>query len=577
MGLAETANLVARLSLKDDLSGKIGGVESKVGRMNRALGTTARNLSRIGVVAGTAIAGAFALAIKQGIGSLEDLERVQNLTAATIKSTGSAAGVTAQKVRDLAIAQENLTTADDKIVQAGENMLLTFTAIGKDIFPRATAAMVNMGIAMNGGSIEGLDLQKTAIQLGKAMQDPVKGATALRKSGVALSDQQQKQIKNFVKLGQVGKAQAIILTELEKEFGKAGAAAGTGFGADMRRFDDAVEESRMALASGFLPVLSKVAKFLTNELAKPSTVAMITKLGNTLAGAFDEAVTFAQKIPWSSIADAMSIAGAGARAIFDVFNGMPDWVKTAVITGWGVNKITGGLITDLGKGLIKGVLGMTAGVVNINAGVVNGGGLGGGLGGAVAGVGGKVGLMALVAEAIPFVLGATAVLGVALAVAGALGADKGAGGTGGLGTYNGRTTIANRGGRGGYMPSGGGGQRAGSGRVSPLIGDTRSESVGGLRGLNPGVATSLRLVDGFTKSTSPSMKSMESHLRDMKRIEQNIPHSDRTNSLLITAAVKALGDRIAAMHFVVQATAKSSTKATTAWNKSGNTQRMIAS
>jgi hypothetical protein len=39
-----------------------------------------------------------------------------------------------------------------------------------------------------------------------------------------------------------------------------------------------------------------------------------------------------------------------------------------------LNKITGGLITDLASGLIKGVLGINAGVVNINAASVVGGG-----------------------------------------------------------------------------------------------------------------------------------------------------------------------------------------------------------
>ena len=52
--------------------------------------------------------------------------------------------------------------------------------------------------------------------------------------------------------------------------------------------------------------------------------------------------------------------------------------RTAVLTGWGLNKLTGGalgsIVTELGKGLIKGVLGMTAGVVHIKAGTVTGAG-----------------------------------------------------------------------------------------------------------------------------------------------------------------------------------------------------------
>ena len=51
---------------------------------------------------------------------------------------------------------------------------------------------------MNGGMTPSAEqLSKTAIMLGKALQDPEKGATALRKVGVALTDQQVEQIKAF--------------------------------------------------------------------------------------------------------------------------------------------------------------------------------------------------------------------------------------------------------------------------------------------------------------------------------------------------------------------------------------------
>ena len=55
---------------------------------------------------------------------------------------------------------------------------------------------------------------------------------------------------------------------------------------------------------------------------------------------------------------------------------MPEWAQAFLIGGLAATKlpVIGGRASELGKGLIKGVLGMKAGVVNINAGVVNGGG-----------------------------------------------------------------------------------------------------------------------------------------------------------------------------------------------------------
>jgi hypothetical protein len=385
MALADTAKLLASLDLEDKLSGKLKKAMGNVAAMEtgwtkfgqtaeRGLSNAAVNITKLGLVAG----GFVASQVVFGVKALEDLERITNLTAGVIKSTGGAAGVTAAQVRDLANAQEDLTTVDDKVVQAGENMLLTFTNIGKGVFPQATAAMVNMGVAMNNGSVEGLDLSKTAIQIGKALQDPVKGVTALRKVGVALTDQQTEQVKALVKAGKVEEAQKIILHELAVEFGNAGKAAGQGFGADIRRFGDAVEEAQMALATGFLPVIRETAQWLNTKLRDPKVIAGITEAGKALARYLEQGLAAVQKIPWDGIATAVGTAAGFAKQLLDAFLGMPEWVKTAVITGWGLNKLTGGALRDmagiLAGGLVKGVLGMTAGVVNINAGVVNGAG-----------------------------------------------------------------------------------------------------------------------------------------------------------------------------------------------------------
>jgi hypothetical protein len=152
------------------------------------------------------------------------------------------------------------------------------------------------------------------------------------------------------------------------------------------------EDARKALAEGFLPVIEKVANILSTELAKPQTLANIRQFGQGLAAGLDSLLEVARKLPWSSIGDAMKLAGTGAKAVLDVFTSMPAWVQTAVLTGWGLNKLTGGalggIVGELGKGLIKGVLGINAGVVNIKAATVTGGG--GGLPGGPAGPGGAV-------------------------------------------------------------------------------------------------------------------------------------------------------------------------------------------
>ena len=128
----------------------------------------------------------------------------------------------------------------------------------------------------------------------------------------------------------------------------------------------------------------------------------IERFGDQLALAFQKGAEWAAKLDWKGIANSLKMAADFSKGLVEAFLAMPDWVKQAVITGWGLNKLTGGavgsIIGSLGSGLIKGVLGMNAGVVNINAGVVNGGGGGG----VPTPAGGKVGSFAK--GAIKFVL-----------------------------------------------------------------------------------------------------------------------------------------------------------------------------
>jgi hypothetical protein len=178
----------------------------------------------------------------------------------------------------------------------------------------------------------------------------------------------------------------------------------------MSTFSDVVEDAQKALAVGFLPVLQRVADKLNTALANRNTLKIIEGFGRTLADAFDSAITIAERLPWGTIGASLQLAGAGAKAVLGAFTSMPPWVQTAVITGWGLNKLTGGAIGkiagELGGGL-AGALGKSffqrggTPATPLFTKEVGLGGAGGGLGG-VAGKAGGIGLLggaALAAEA----------------------------------------------------------------------------------------------------------------------------------------------------------------------------------
>src|SRR3989304_7377426 len=102
-----------------------------------------------------------------------------------------------------------VTRFGDEAILSGENMLLTFTNIGKDVFPEATEVMLDMSQAL------GQDIKSSAIQLGKALQDPIQGVTALRRGGGNFTEDQQKMIESMGEAGDLLGGHKVIFPEVQ--------------------------------------------------------------------------------------------------------------------------------------------------------------------------------------------------------------------------------------------------------------------------------------------------------------------------------------------------------------------------
>lgn len=161
------------------------------------------------------------------IDEARDSEKVGKTTAQIIISTGSAAKVTADQVGELAGAISAKSGMDDEAIQSGANLLLTFKNVrnelgqGNQIFDRATQAAVDLSAA-GFGSVEG-----ASKMLGKALNDPAKGISALGRAGVTFSEDQKKAIKAMVETGDTLSAQKLIMAEVESQVGGVAAANAT--------------------------------------------------------------------------------------------------------------------------------------------------------------------------------------------------------------------------------------------------------------------------------------------------------------------------------------------------------------
>ena len=376
---------------------QLKGVDAAVARIGAAGGKGLRNLTTNLAALGAVAAVGIGVAVKSGLANLATLESAVASVDGAISQMGLTGKLTGAQIAAWSNEIESSIGAafDDKdIIAATENIIRYGKVSEANLRP---AMQVMTDLAAKTGSVE-----SASELLGKALADPVKATGKLSRYGIILTKAQQKQIKVMTEAGDVAGAQAVLLGVLAETTKGAAAASQGPYRRAISVLADVTEDAQKALAEGFLPVIQRVAEWLSTKLADPAVIEDIRGFGKSLAGIFDKGVDFATKIPWGSVRDAMGALGSGAKMALDAFLAMPSWVQTAVVGGWGLNKLTGGALGDiageLGKGLIKGVLGINAGVVNINAGVVRGGGAV--PGGAVAGkggIGGSVGTAAKLA------------------------------------------------------------------------------------------------------------------------------------------------------------------------------------
>lgn len=195
-----------------DLNKKIGSVGKETADIAKSSSFSLGKIKLGWLAAAGAVAGAIRT-IKNFTDAAIVQRRAEAQLNAVLKSTGQAAGLTAEELKNMASELQNVTNFGDEAVIGAENLLLTFKNIGRDTFPQALKSVLNVSTAM------GQDLKNSAIQVGKALNDPIQGLTALRRVGITFNKEQENQIKSFARLGEVTKAQTIILEELESQFG----------------------------------------------------------------------------------------------------------------------------------------------------------------------------------------------------------------------------------------------------------------------------------------------------------------------------------------------------------------------
>jgi hypothetical protein len=230
-------------------------------------------------VAGAAAFGAVTAAIVSGTKSLSEFERLNKRTEALIRATGNAAGLTAKELINFSEALDLKTLADRNQIIGAVNAMQTFKSVQGDVFKRSIELSEDLA------EVLGVDLRSQTIQLGKALEDPIRGLSALRRVGVTFTESEQDQIKALVEANKQYEAQSKILDAIAGQVGGAGEAAAGGLAGQLDTLSVRWRELKESMAATDLAVkgimaINDVLETMTN-LLQPSKLAKAQELFRT--------------------------------------------------------------------------------------------------------------------------------------------------------------------------------------------------------------------------------------------------------------------------------------------------------
>lgn len=250
------------------------GVSAAFDRVGKAVAKMGAAVAAAGVAFATWAGVKF---LGESVTAAEELDVQMRKLQGAIEATGGAAGLTADEIAAMADRLDESMQASDDQFRAAAAQLLTFKSVGRDVFE--TLLGLSADLSANGfGSIE-----SAAVMLGKALEDPQRGMTALTRVGVSFTDQQRRVIEAMVRAGDAAGAQAQILEAVKGQVdGVAAAMAGGLTGAQdlvSKRFNDLREQIGTAL----LPVLESLNNRLADLYGRLRDSGAVSRLGEAIA------------------------------------------------------------------------------------------------------------------------------------------------------------------------------------------------------------------------------------------------------------------------------------------------------
>jgi hypothetical protein len=241
------------------------GAQNSLGKLNTTANKISTGMSKAFRALGISLgAVAFVNFTKNAIAAAEQVQVADQRLNQVTKSMGlfgDESDIVTKRLSKLANQTELMTGVTAETTKQIQATLMTFGELAKSAddvsgnFDRATKAAIDLAAAGFGNATS------NAIQLGKALNDPIKGLTSLTKSGVTFTEAERERIKTLVESNRIGEAQALVLAAIEKQVGGTAAATVTS-SAKMEAAFGQIEDS---VGLALLPVLERFSNWLSTN------------------------------------------------------------------------------------------------------------------------------------------------------------------------------------------------------------------------------------------------------------------------------------------------------------------------
>ena len=317
----------------------LAGFKNTFKSIGSGVGSAAKltgGLTALGLAGGAAVAAVAVNINSIGESARASDARVQNIVK-SMGLFGDRSDEVTERLLNFADTQGRLLGVDDDIIASTEAKLLTFKELAKSAdvaggaFDRATMAAIDMAKAGFG------EAEQNAVQLGKALNDPVKGINSLTKSGITFTKSQKEMIATMVRMGELGKAQNVVLSSIESQVGGTAAATATASDRIKVSLSQIVEEFAKPFSTGFDGLPGSM------ESVFPKIMEKAGELGSLVSNAIKDAISgnlekfaaigsiIGEAIKVGLKTAMMSAGGSVGKWMLDSAGKLPDWMPLSMI------------------------------------------------------------------------------------------------------------------------------------------------------------------------------------------------------------------------------------------------------